>query len=68
MTKNKYPGLSIKAKTSACAAIRLKCLDCMGRMPKEVARCHIDSCSLWPFRFGQRPSTADRLGKHVNGS
>lgn len=36
-------------------AIRAKCLDCMGESPKEVKRCNIPDCSLFPYRLGKRP-------------
>jgi len=38
-------------------SIRLKCLDCCCGNVAEVRRCEIDSCTLWPYRFGKRPST-----------
>lgn len=36
-------------------AIRAKCLDCCCGVQSEVARCHLTSCSLWPFRMGKSP-------------
>ena len=39
-------------------AIRAKCLDCSGESAFEVRRCPIQSCPLWPYRFGKRPTTA----------
>jgi len=33
-------------------AIKLKCLDCSGNIPKEVTLCLLVDCPLWPFRFG----------------
>jgi hypothetical protein len=51
------------AATSPLRAIRAKCLDdcCCGSI-KAVRFCTCDGvnstrCSLWPFRFGKRPST-----------
>jgi hypothetical protein len=36
-------------------AIRLKCIDCCGYEESEVNKCHLESCPLWPFRFGKNP-------------
>lgn len=35
--------------------IRQKCLDCCVYQHAEVRRCHITSCSLWPYRMGTNP-------------
>ena len=32
------------------AAIRAKCMDCSGNMRREVERCKMKSCPLYPFR------------------
>ena len=37
------------------AAIRAKCIDCMGGSPAEVRRCGDAKCALWPFRMGTDP-------------
>ena len=34
------------------AAIRAKCLDCMGGSRKLVKECRTRACSLWPYREG----------------
>lgn len=41
-------------------AIRAKCLDCSNDSFKEVERCPIERCPLYPYRFGKNPNT-----KHV---
>jgi len=41
-------------------AIRLKCLDCCCGSAPEVAKCHLEDCSLHPYRFGRRPSSSKR--------
>ena len=46
-------------------AIRAHCLDCSGGNSASVQWCPCDGvhstfCSLWPFRFGQRPRAARR--------
>jgi len=54
-----------RSKREPLAAIRLKCLDCVCESPKEVELCHVTDCSLWPFRFGVRPSTARKQNRNV---
>lgn len=44
-------------------AIRAKCLDCSCGSRKEVAGCVIPDCSLYPYRFGKRPTTIDKSKK-----
>ena len=61
----KYPSLVKRSKREPLAAIRLKCLDCVCGATKEVELCPVKKCSLWPFRFGKRPSTARKHGKNV---
>jgi len=39
-------------KITRSRAIRLYCLDCAGESSKEVTLCHIASCPLWQYRFG----------------
>jgi len=41
-------------------AIRAKCKDCCGESAAEVKRCHIKTCSLWPYRLGKRPDARKR--------
>ena len=40
-------------------AIRLNCLDCV-KTSHEVALCPIESCPLYPFRFGKNPYRTQR--------
>lgn len=42
-------------------AIKNYCLECSGDTPKEVTLCHIISCPLWPYRFGNSMES-----KHFN--
>ena len=44
-------------------AIRKKCLDCSYWQPKEVRKCVIVDCLIYPYRFGPRPneSIIDKL-------
>jgi hypothetical protein len=44
-------------------AIRERCLNCSGWIPKEVSNCEFDDCSLHPFRSGkgkQNPELRDK--------
>lgn len=36
-------------------AIRAKCLDCCCGQANEVKQCTVESCPLWPLRFGKGP-------------
>lgn len=39
-------------------AIRERCLDCSGGVPKDVRECPRHSCNLYPFRMGKNPNRA----------
>lgn len=41
-------------------AIREKCLECCCLQQAEVKRCHIQDCTLWPYRMGRRPNHAGK--------
>lgn len=47
-------------KVSPLKAIRIKCLDCCARSPREVNLCQDNDCSLYPFRLGKNPFTKRR--------
>lgn len=35
---------------SLLTAIRAKCMDCSGNSRREVERCKLRDCPLWPYR------------------
>jgi len=37
-------------KGSRSAAVKMKCIECMGFQPAEVKRCTVYTCPLWCFR------------------
>lgn len=37
-------------------AIRVKCLECSEGSANEVKLCPIETCALYPFRFGKNPN------------
>ena len=39
-------------------AMRAKCLDCTCGSVKEIRKCPIIECDLYPYRFGKRPTKA----------
>jgi len=45
--------------------IRLKCLDCSCQQQGQVDNCEFDTCPLWVFRYGKRPSSVAKRGKVV---
>ena len=44
------------ANLTPLKAIRAKCIDCSGGNLKEVRYCTVESCSLYPYRMGKRPT------------
>jgi hypothetical protein len=54
-------GLTMEIRLTPVKAIRAKCLDCMGGSSKEVKRCNIPDCSLFPYRLGKRPKQEKRI-------
>lgn len=46
---------------SPMRAIRAKCLNCVCGSAKEVQRCHLTRCALWPFRLGRNPFRQKRV-------
>jgi hypothetical protein len=39
-------------------AIRKKCLDCSCWQHKEVRKCTVIDCPIYPYRLGRRPNKA----------
>ena len=39
-------------------AIRKKCLDCTCYQSKEMRKCTVIKCPVYPYRFGRRPDKA----------
>ena len=50
------------AKAQILKSIRHKCIDCCADQLAEVRNCHLQDCSLWPYRFGLDPSPAKPRG------
>ena len=48
----------VKLYETPLKAIRKKCLDCSYFQPKEVRRCTVINCPIYPYRFGRRPNKA----------
>lgn len=42
-------------------AIRAKCIDCCGGSAREVRFCEIETCPLFPYRFGKKPRRAEKM-------
>lgn len=43
----------MKKQRTPLKAIRAKCIDCSGHQVKEVKRCPVIHCALWPYRMGR---------------
>lgn len=52
--------MKCRAARSVLAAVRLRCLDCCGGSPADVAACDNTLCALHALRFGKRPETVRR--------
>lgn len=48
-------------------AIRAKCMDCSGRCRKEVERCKMKDCPLWPFRNTKAVGKEAERREEING-
>ena len=53
----------MNANDRALSAIRAKCLDCSGKSVREVERCLVKDCPLYPFRRGSMPEEKKRITK-----
>lgn len=42
-------------------AIRTYCIDCQNGALAEVRRCPVETCSIWRYRMGRRPSKSTHL-------
>ncbi len=62
--KGNIMNMKFRAQREPLPAIRLHCLGCVEGI-KAVDECSIKDCSLWPFRYGVRPSTAKKRNRNV---
>jgi len=46
-------------------AIHERCLNCSGWIPKDVARCNLEDCSLYKFRSGKGKQDSDERSKAI---
>ena len=63
MTRSTKPTQSPRndPPTNPVKAIRKKCLECSVGSNEEVAKCPVEDCYLWPFRFGKNPYRTRRV-------
>ncbi|MBR6569505.1 MAG: hypothetical protein IKK75_03530 [Clostridia bacterium] len=51
-------------------AIRAKCMDCSGNSRREVERCKLRDCPLWPYRntraIGAEPERHAEIDGQIN--
>ena len=59
--KFKVAGKEFEEVLSYAKAIRKHCLDCCAGSADEVRICHLETCPLFPFRFGKDPGKAKRV-------
>lgn len=48
-------------------AIRAKCMDCSGNCRKEVERCKLRYCPLWPYRNTKAVGTEPERRAEIDG-
>lgn len=60
MIKHTYKinNVEYSKEISPLKAIRLNCLECSGGLSDAVKDCPIETCAVYPFRFGKDPSRA----------
>lgn len=49
------------------AAIRAKCLDCSGNMRREVERCKLKDCPLYPYRTAKATTGSKERPEEIRG-
>lgn len=49
------------------AAIRAKCLDCSGNMRREVERCRVKDCPLYPYRTAKATGSSKERPEEIRG-
>ena len=49
------------------AAIRAKCLDCSGNMRREVERCRVKDCPLYPYRAAKATGGSKERPEEIRG-
>ncbi len=49
------------------AAIRAKCLDCSGNMRREVEKCKIKDCPLYPYRAPKATGSSKERPEEIRG-
>lgn len=54
--RSKEPTQTTGTPLPPLKAVRQECLSCSLGSPSEVRRCETKGCSLWPYRFGQKPT------------
>lgn len=49
------------------AAIRAKCMDCSGNSKKEVERCRVKDCPLYPYRAARATTGSKEQPEKIRG-
>lgn len=58
-------GEVVTLKTSKAKCIKLKCLDCVGHIRKNVKDCKDKKCFLYPYRLGKNPHSGKERSKAI---
>ncbi len=54
-----------RPRLSRRRAIRARCLDCSAWSTKEVAKCQMTKCALYPFRMGKGKQNPEQRSKAI---
>jgi hypothetical protein len=60
MPQDAQPDIDAAGHSTPLRAARKHCLECCDGSANEVRLCSAMSCALWPYRFGKRPTAADK--------
>lgn len=63
-TKNGFETITM----TPMKAIRKNCLECVGWMYSEVAKCEIETCCFYQYRLGRKPDQKGSRTKVVSDS
>jgi hypothetical protein len=61
MAQDMHPETEAAGHSTPLRAARQHCLSCCDGSSNEVRLCAASACSLWPYRFGKRPTAEDKL-------
>lgn len=52
-------------KLTPMKAIRAKCVECCAGNVREVSKCTIEKCALYPYKSGHRPKGEENIEEEI---